>query len=96
MNTPFTGGTVIHGTLRTQDLIPAFAAELKKLDTVPKFAMLIAEAEAIDFELNYNGEAAEDILAGLDVALNELAPDGWYFGAHPADGSDFGYWEFEE
>ena len=28
--------------------------------------------------------------------LNELAPEGTSFGAHEGDGSDFGFWTYEE
>lgn len=27
--------------------------------------------------------------------IEALAPEGYYFGAHPGDGSDFGFWELE-
>ena len=27
--------------------------------------------------------------------MNQIAPDGFYFGAHPGDGSDYGFWELE-
>lgn len=28
--------------------------------------------------------------------LNDIAPEGYYFGAHEGDGSDYGFWEIPE
>jgi hypothetical protein len=36
------------------------------------------------------------LLSDLFDALNDIAPDGCYFGAHPGNGSDYGFWEVEE
>ena len=76
-------GTVIHGTLRTQDLIPAFLAELgKKDDTLP----------ADEYDSWWYSEEAQEMVNYLIDELDEKSPPYTYFGAHEADGSDFGYW----
>jgi hypothetical protein len=63
-------------------------------------------AEAVSFnELNADGygsaypesseQEAQEIIASLFQALDELSPDDHYFGSHPGDGADFNYWECE-
>jgi len=63
-------------------------------------------ADAVEFhELNADeyGSAyvdsvemdAQEIIVSLFDALDQLSPDGQYFGSHPGDGADFGYWENE-
>lgn len=44
----------------------------------------------------WNSDAADDFLQELFDALDRCAPEGHYFGAHPGDGSDFGFWPSEE
>lgn len=99
-------GTLVQATLREEDLIPAFTAELERLN--PERAeeikrMYPNEYWAIDYANSYNAPipAIADSEMGyllnevLFDALDELAPDGMYFGSHPGDGSDFGFWEYE-
>lgn len=61
-------------------------------------------AEAVEFhELNADGYGsayvdsvemdAQEIIVSLFDALDQLSPENQYFGSHPGDGSDFGYWE---
>lgn len=106
-------GTVSHATLRAQDLIPAFAHELRTLarkGTKHKALALQCERELARFERaemtferkpsNTFGdhsnvpdlETLGECVESLSDALNEYAPAYAFFGSHPGDGSDFGYW----
>lgn len=86
----FALGTVSHGTLRIEDLIPAFREALTDQGGVPP-------------ELSYDGGPTEEYWGGeseeaqwdleeLWDELNYLCPPYVYFGAHPDDPSDFGFW----
>ncbi len=87
-------GTVSHGTLRTEDLIPAFANELERCcDGHSGNLTLVQEAREIT---DFDSEEASDLCHDLSDALNEYAPEGTYFGAHEGDGSDFGFWPLED
>ena len=100
-------GSVISGTMRTQDLAPAF---LDLLTDVPPHARSKAFDEGLFVIL---GRVTEACVLGDDAeywqsdtcswdmdwmydALSDLAPDGCYFGAHPGDGADYGFWPCEE
>ena len=87
--------SVIHATLRAQDLIPAFLDVIKDtpeciqvMNVVPAYAMEDDDSDWWESEdcMYFLNEDLFDI-------LNNYAPDGYYFGSHEGDGSDFGYWE---
>jgi hypothetical protein len=87
--------TVIHGTLRPEDLVAAFTDEYERIggrpDNIKSFRshLLLEEGEDREEELHFD-------LEDLYELLNELAPEGTSFGAHEGDGSDFGFWTYEE
>lgn len=109
-------GSISHGTMRPEDLIPTFLANLFYNSKVrrPKFSHTIGDVPAktrkahtklaLDIENRMNntddheyfgsgsnGYADEDLETLFD-ALQEYAGPYFYFGAHPGDGSDYGYW----
>ena len=90
MDQTITIGTLIHGTLRDEDLLPAFASELRRVGVLTNHVALLRSAY---FEnLTDHPEGAADIVNDLIDALNEYAPSHMYFGAIEGDGSDFGWW----
>jgi len=91
------GTSISHATLRDEDLIPAFEAvldtagvEYERPASVDKLLLgqPLTDDEQEEFAY-YVNEKLIDLLDGI-------APEGTYFGAHPGDGSDFGFWEVDE
>jgi hypothetical protein len=98
-------GTLIHGTLRAEDLLEAFADELDRLtagDDSPLRRPESVEARELlaigadEWSDEQHLDAAYLINETLFYALNEYAPPHTYFGAHEGDGSDFGFWPIGE
>ena len=95
-------GTLIQGTLRNEDLLQAFSKELYRLaggtgegdqpqGIINEAMDLLDNASKEKFE-----EFASELVTELMDALNEYAPDGYYFGSIEGDGADFGFWQDEE
>ena len=93
-------GSISSGTMRSEDLISEFADVLRNLandaapvrftgEPDPNHVKLCDEADALE---DYDSDDAEYILDELMIALNEYAPDYFYFGTHPGDGADYGFW----
>ena len=103
-------GTLIHGTLRNEDLLPAFRNELHNLsdgqhplvelfdrtvETEPWLDWYSVDIRLADIAPE-DQEYASELVNDLMDALNEYAPTGYYFGSIEGDGSDFGFWADEE
>jgi hypothetical protein len=90
-------GSVISATLREQDLIPAFEGVLDiadvEYDRPASVDKLLLSQALTDEEMEEVGFYLNETLFDL---LNEIAPEGTFFGSHPGDGTDFGFWENEE
>lgn len=91
------GASISHATLREEDLIPAFeevldtaGVEYERPSAVDK---LLLDQPLTDDEQEEVGFYVNEMLIDL---LDGIAPDGTFFGSHPGDGSDFGFWEVEE
>lgn len=87
-------GSISTGTMRTEDLIPAFMGALKALDST---VWVKLQKELWEIEAMEDGEDKDESLSyflneSLSDELNNLAPSYFYFGSHPGDGSDYGFW----
>lgn len=92
-------GSISHGTMRPEDLIETFADVLESLDVDKAYTDLIQECNAMMGRLD-EGDLTEKEIDDLGYlineqlfdALNEFCPPYTYFGAHPGDGADYGFW----
>jgi len=83
--TEFQLGSISTGTLRTQDLLEAFHSTIAASGTPPA----LAEDGYIDGGEPYS---AGELLEVYTEQLESLCPPFVYFGTHPGDGADFGFW----
>ena len=87
-------GSVSSGTMLPQDLIPSFLWELDHQKPCRReHRKLIREINSRMEQENYfpSDDAGFDLESLFD-ALNEYALPYFYFGAHPGDGADYGFW----
>jgi hypothetical protein len=88
-------GSVSHATMRPEDLIPTFVWELENQKNISAAHKTLCEEinERMKQEGYFDSEEAYyDLNEDLFNALNEYALPYFYFGSHPGDGCDYGYW----
>lgn len=97
MKTTTETGSVSSGTLRIEDLVPTFIEEARKHATTDAERTELDEmdAERTENGLSFISFDDHENLARLFDMLNEAAPAGYYFGSHPGDGADYGFWAFD-
>lgn len=100
-------GSVSCGTMREEDLIPEFCYQLKSLakqtgivpaKTRKEHLKMVREIEERVKNDDYfkSEDAGFDLNESLFDALDEYAAPYFYFGAHPGDGADYGFWLSED
>ena len=98
-------GTVSHGTLRAYDLVQAFASELARRNPAGHsqmfspacgFSAIPGDADGCASHEFWDSDEAHALVSVLAEALEECAPEDTYFGTHPGDGSDFGFWPSDD
>ena len=97
-------GSVSYGTLRFEDTIPAMYNALRSLDKTTSDAIALEYGDILTQLLDDQRLAVvsgttlsltSELTHALHDALNECAMPGLYFGTHPWDGSDIGFWPLE-
>lgn len=97
-------GSVSRGTQLPYDLHHAFAQTLAKLHPEAHEQLMhpanghpVLPSDAVGDRMHYwwKFEGARHLVACLEEALNECAPQGMFFGSSYGDESDYGFWEHE-
>ena len=98
-------GSISTGTLRAEDLLPAFVDSLPEDSVVRDRFDGLCKIESLAMDHGFDEEASFEewmdnvrctLVQEAEEELNENAPPGFYFGAHPGNGADFGFWLMDE
>ncbi len=102
-------GTIIAGTMRNQDVLPAvlFALESQDQEKATRYNNELISlgfgysqcGVCFDSESELWDLEADTLLEIADEiidALQEYAPNGCYVGMNPGDGADLGVWDAEQ
>ena len=90
-------GSISSGTMRPEDLIPTFISELRSQKLTRQQYTAVCAIDKAQRRRDYYGNCREsDDLDALFDLLDTFAPEYFYFGVHPGDGADYGYWLTEE
>jgi hypothetical protein len=96
-------GTCVHGAMQARDLVPAFLETLRSIIADGPESYTVASGvrgriENASQEPGYydSEDSDEDLETLLDTLDCIGSKYGFYFGAHPGDGSDYGFWPHEE
>lgn len=86
-----------HATMRPEDLIPTFIAAIRHIesDNIGLMESMQQIEDDVSIDGYFESENSQFDLDYLFDTLNTIAPDGYYFGSHPGDGSEYGFWESE-
>lgn len=90
-------GSISHGTMQEEDLIPDFVEMMLK-GKIPRSYRSrgkLIERRCDDPGYFCTDKSSQD-LEWLFDALDDQSAPYFYFGAHPGDSSDYGYWLSEE
>ena len=92
--------SVSSGTMRSEDLIPRLEAVLQESgidleDNWERPTIVTAFLEYPEDVSDQGMEKVEYYVEALFDALDEIAPEGCYFGANEGDGCDYGFWTSE-
>ena len=92
-------GSVSTGTMRSQDLIESFSSELrflghrsKELTRIEKRYNTAINGEFGEDDEYFNNEVSSFDLESLVNMLDSHCLPYFYFGSHPGDGADYGFW----
>jgi hypothetical protein len=84
-------GSISTGTLRSEDLLESFLWEAKHLRLTKDERKTVSLISKMDYQGEFDTPIEEDVEELRTILDNHSLPY-FYFGAHPGDGADFGWW----
>lgn len=98
LGSEYVGQSISAGTLRDQDLIETFMTFIENVRVevnmfINAWNILKIERDGAKGDEQWSSWFLNEELFEL---LDEIAPEGCYFGSHVGDGCDFGFWVNDE